>query len=66
MKLSRKIEKYAIEHVEVDGKENALKTAESYAYEMDMSDDAIYDQLTSEHGKQFSEEEAQYAIDNLE
>ncbi|MCQ9299541.1 Ltp family lipoprotein [Staphylococcus hyicus] len=31
-----------------------------------MSKDAIYDQLISEHGEQFTPEEAQYAIDNLD
>lgn len=32
---------------------------------MHMSKAAIYDQLTSEYGEQFSKEAAQYAIDNL-
>ncbi len=32
---------------------------------MHMSKAAIYDQLVSEYGEQFSEEAAQYAIDNL-
>ena len=31
-----------------------------------MSKQAIYDQLTSEYGEQFSEDAAQYAIDNME
>ena len=30
-----------------------------------MSPSAIYDQLVSEYGEQFTAEEAQYAIDNL-
>ena len=33
---------------------------------MVMFPSAIYDQLISEHGEKFTEEEAQYAIDNLE
>ena len=33
---------------------------------MAMSPSAIYEQLTSEYGEQFTAEEAQYAIDNLE
>ena len=33
---------------------------------MDISKDAIYDQLTSEYGEKFTAEEAQYAIDNLD
>ena len=30
-----------------------------------MSPDAVYEQLTSEYGEQFTPEEAQYAVDNL-
>src|SRR5699024_10317296 len=43
---------------------SALTSAETYADVMHMSKQAIYDQLTSEFD-QFSEEAAQYAIDNL-
>ena len=57
---------YAIDNLEVDWKENALKTAENYQETMAMSPKAIYDQLISEYGEKFTEEEAQYAIDNLE
>ena len=32
---------------------------------MHMSKQGIYDQLVSEHGEQFTAEEAQYAVDNL-
>lgn len=45
---------------------SALKKAESYSKTMHMSKQGIYDQLTSEYGEQFSEEAAQYAMDNLE
>ena len=44
---------------------NALKKAESYSQDMHMSKQGIYEQLISEHGEKFTEEEAQYAIDNL-
>ena len=44
---------------------SALKKATSYATAMHMSKQAVYDQLTSEYGEQFSEEAAQYAIDNV-
>ena len=44
---------------------SALKKAESYSELMHMSKSAIYDQLVSEYGEQFSAEAAQYAIDNL-
>jgi len=30
-----------------------------------MSDDRLYEQLTSEYGEQLSAEQAQYAVDNL-
>ena len=33
---------------------------------MHMSKKAIYDQLTSEYGGQFTADEAQYAIDNIQ
>ena len=33
---------------------------------MRMSHEAIYEQLVSEHGEQFTEEEAQYAIEHLD
>ena len=44
---------------------SALKKAESYSDMFHMSKAAIYDQLVSEYGEQFSAEAAQYAIDNL-
>ena len=31
-----------------------------------MSNSAIYDQLVSDYGEKFTEEEAQYAVDNLD
>ena len=51
--------------MEADFKENALKKAKTYSETMHMSKAAIYDQLISEYGEQFTEEEAQYAVDNL-
>lgn len=44
---------------------SALRSAETYSDMMHMSKQAIYDQLTSEYD-QFSEEAAQYAIDNID
>ena len=44
----------------------ALKKAQSYQETISMSPSAIYDQLVSEYGEQFTAEEAQYAIDNLQ
>ncbi|MDO4271770.1 MAG: Ltp family lipoprotein [Candidatus Saccharibacteria bacterium] len=45
---------------------NALKQAGTYANRMHMSKQALYDQLVSEYGGQFSADAAQYAIDNVE
>lgn len=45
---------------------SALKKAESYSEMMHMSKAGIYDQLTSEYGEQFTVEEADYAIANLD
>lgn len=44
---------------------SALIQAESYSDIMHMSKAKIYDQLTSEYGGQFSQDAAQYAIDNI-
>lgn len=44
---------------------NALYKAQSYANNMHMSKAKIYDQLTSEYGEGFSNDAAQYAIDNV-
>lgn len=43
---------------------SALKKAEIYD-DMSMSKAGLYNQLTSEHGEKFSQEAAQYAIDNV-
>lgn len=45
---------------------SALKKAETYCNLMHMSKAAIYDQLVSEYGEQFSTQAAEYAIDHLE
>jgi len=56
---------YAIDNLQWDYKENALKKAKQYQDMMNMSTDAIRDQLVSEHGEKFTAEEAEYAIDLL-
>ena len=56
---------YAIDNVNADWNNNALKKAKEYQ-DMAMSKDAIYDQLTSDYGEKFTPDEAQYAVDNLE
>ena len=47
-----------------NGEKNALKKAESYSKTMHMSKQGIYNQLTSSF-EGFTNEEAQYAIDNI-
>lgn len=58
---------YAVDKLDetADWNDAALKKAQSYQDQMSMSKSAIYDQLVSEYGEQFTEEQAQYAIDNL-
>lgn len=46
--------------------QNALKKAEIYSDTMYMSKSGIYNQLTSEYGEGFSEDAADYAIENLD
>lgn len=60
---------YALDHVEADWKENALIKAKEYQEYQHMSPDEIYAELTLniwEYGDGFTEEEAYYAISNLE
>ena len=57
---------YAIKHVKANWKENALMKAKTYYEDMSMSKDAIYDQLISEYGEQFTPEQAKYAIEHLD
>lgn len=45
--------------------QSALKKASLYSNEMHMSKTGLYKQLISEYGENFSEEAAQYAIDNV-
>lgn len=50
---------------DIDWKKNALESAKSYATGMHMSKNKVYHQLISPHGEQFTEEEAQWAMDHL-
>lgn len=49
-----------------DDYEEALDIANTYAKEMYFSKDGLYEQLTSDYGEGYSDEVAQYAINNLE
>ena len=55
---------YAIKHVKANWKENALKKAKDYQGQ-DMSKEAIRDQLISNYGEKFTQEEANYAVKHL-
>ena len=54
-----------MDNLKANYNENALKKAETYSSTMNMSKNAIYDQLISPAGEKFTKEEAQYAVDNL-
>lgn len=49
----------------VDWNANALETAKNYYTTMHMSKSEILDQLTSSAGERFTQEQAQYAVQNL-
>lgn len=57
---------YAIDNLEADYKANALEKAKTYYETMNMSKEGVRDQLVSEYGEKFTQEEADYAINNLE
>ena len=58
---------YAIDNMTgVDWNTNALAKAQEYYMGMSMSKSAVYDQLISEYGEQFTASEAQYAVDHLD
>ena len=54
-----------MDNVTADWNANALAKAKQYQDQMAMSPEAIRDQLTSEYGEQFTQEEADYAVENL-
>lgn len=53
---------WAVDNIDVDWNDQAVKKAEDYARLMDMSNQGIYDQLIFEG---FSPEQAQHGIDNM-
>ena len=58
---------FAVEHIEddVDWKEQAVKAAENYQELMGFSRDGLIQQLTSEAGDQYTQEQAEYAADQI-
>ena len=65
-KFSAEAAQYAVDNLDIDFKQNALKSAQTYSSMLGLSKQGIYDQLVSEFGDKFTAEEAQYAIDNLQ
>lgn len=58
---------YAVDNMTgVDWNANALAKAREYYYKMSMSKSAVYDQLTSDYGEQFTASQARYAVDHLD
>ena len=57
---------YAVDNMTADWNANALAKAKTYQETMNMSPEAIRDQLTSDAGEKFTQEEADYAISHLE
>ena len=58
---------YAVDHMTgVDWNVNALEKAKEYYYKMSMSKSAVYEQLTSDYGEQFTASQARYAVDHLD
>lgn len=65
-KFSETAAKYAIDNLKgIDWNANALAKGTTYAKRMKMSKQKIFDQLTSQYGEKFTEQEGQYAVDNL-
>lgn len=66
-KFSEEAASWAMENLtDIDWKQNALNKAKTYQDDMSMSPAAIKDQLVSEYGEQFTQEEADWAIANLD
>ena len=63
--FSAEAAEYALEHVDVDYKQDAVEAAERYLDAMSFSRQELKQQLTSEYGSGFTEEEAEYALDQV-
>ena len=50
---------------EVNWKEEAVEAAQSYLDTQSFSKQGLFEQLTSEYGDQFTEKQAQYAVDKV-
>ncbi len=65
-KFSAEAAQYAVDNLKADYNANALAKAKSYQKMLSMSPEGIRSQLTSEYGDKFTQEEADYAVANLE
>lgn len=58
---------WAVAHMsDIDWKANALATAKTYRNDMHMSRNEVYEQLTSDAGENFTQEEADYAVAHMD
>lgn len=65
-KFPKEAADWAIVHMsDIDWNKNALEKAKTYQKEMSMSRADIQQQLTSEYGEKFTQEEAAYAMQHL-
>lgn len=65
-KFSPEAARWAVDHMsDIDWNKAALEKAKSYQKNMNMSREAIREQLMSEYGEKFAVEEADYAVKNL-
>lgn len=65
-KFSPEAARWAVDHMsDIDWNKAALEKAKSYQKNMNMSREAIREQLMSEHSEKFTAEEAEYAVKNL-
>lgn len=56
---------FAVEHIDVNWKEEAVEAAENYLDTMSFSREGLKDQLTSEYGDNFTAEQAEYAVSKV-
>lgn len=56
---------YALDNLDVDWNEQALRSARVYYNDMSMSKEEVFTQLSSDGGEGYTREQAQYAVDNL-
>lgn len=64
-KFSDEAAGYAVKHLDIDWKENAVVKGKQYFDDSDMDLDGVYNHLASEDADRFLIEEAEYAIENL-